>query len=162
AERLLGRKLCQSFAEAARGEGIDGDEIDRSCHGRLQAFDRKAADGADAGFARRQLGPVVGLARAERGHDPHAGDDDDGPAEFVPWCCHGIPPLEVCAQRIASTSAIPSPRQWPAPTTTIWVGGFDISTSNPLESFGGNKAPREIESAASASPSGNCDSMRWP
>ena len=31
----------------------------------------------DAGLAGGELRPVVGLARAERGHDAHAGDHDD-------------------------------------------------------------------------------------
>ena len=91
---------------------------------RLQAVDRKARDGPDAGFAGGQLGPVVGLAGAKRGHDAHAGDDDDRPAEFVAWCCHDVP--RRCLRRAyltASTRAMPSPCQWPAPTTTIWVGG---------------------------------------
>ncbi len=68
---------------SGRGERLDVNEIDRSGHGGLQAVDRKTRDGADAGFARGQLGPVVGLAGAERRHDAHAGDDDDRPAEFI-------------------------------------------------------------------------------
>ena len=38
----------------------------------------------------------------------------------------------------------------------------DISTSSPVGSLGGNSAPREIDSAASARPSGNCVSSVWP
>ena len=51
----------------------------------------KRRHGADAGFARGEFRPVVGLAGAERGDDAHAGNDDDRPAEFVAWCCHGFP-----------------------------------------------------------------------
>ena len=77
--------------EAGRGERLDGNEIDRSGHRRLQAVDRKTRDGADAGFAGGEFLPVVGLAGAERGHDAHAGDDDDRPAGFIAWCCHVFP-----------------------------------------------------------------------
>ncbi|MGY2935164.1 hypothetical protein ACVWZ6_004766 [Bradyrhizobium sp. GM6.1] len=59
----------------------------------FEAVDRKARDGADAGFAGDELRPIVGLAVAERGHDAHAGDDDDGTPEFVAWCSHVDPRL---------------------------------------------------------------------
>jgi hypothetical protein len=47
-------------------------------------------DGADSGFAGAELGPVIGFAGAERGHDAHAGHDDDRPAEFIAHCSHDL------------------------------------------------------------------------
>ena len=100
--------------QIGRGKRLDRHEIDRSGHRCLQAVGRKARDGPDAGFARGEFRPVVGLAGAERCDDAHAGHDDDRPAEFIAWCCHVFPrPRRV--HLIASTSAMPSPRQWPAP-----------------------------------------------
>ncbi len=93
-QRFFGRYLGQTFGEASGGGRLDGDEVNRAGHGRLQPVDRKACDGADAGFAGRQLRPIVLFAGAERGDNAHAGDDDDRPVEFVAWCCHD-PPVEL-------------------------------------------------------------------
>jgi hypothetical protein len=82
-ERFFGGHFGQPLGQSRRGDGIDDDEIDRARHGRLQAVDRKARHGLDAGLARGQLAPVVLLAGAERRHHAHAGDDDDRPAEFI-------------------------------------------------------------------------------
>ena len=59
------------------------DMIDGAGDGGAQAVGRKARDGADAGFARGQLLPVVDLAGAERSDDAHAGDGDDRPSLAV-------------------------------------------------------------------------------
>ena len=82
-ERFFGGHFGQPLGQSRRGDGIDGDEIDRARHGRFQPVDREARHGADAGFARGQLAPIVLLAGAERRHHAHAGDDDDRPAEFI-------------------------------------------------------------------------------
>ena len=82
-ERFLGSHFGQPLGQSRRGDGIDGDEIDRPRHGRFQPVDREARHGANAGFARGQLAPIVRLAGAERRHHAHAGDDDDRPAEFI-------------------------------------------------------------------------------
>jgi hypothetical protein len=85
-QRFLGDHFGQPLGQSRRGDGIDADEIDGARHGRFQPVDRKTRHGADAGFARDQLAPIVRLAGAERGHDAHAGDDDDRPAQFIAWC----------------------------------------------------------------------------
>src|SRR5215212_7435730 len=147
--------IGKPLGKIGRGKGVDLHEVDRSSHRRFQAIRWKARDGPDSGFATREFLPVVRLARAERGHDTHAGDDNDRPSEFIAWCCHVPPRLPCRVHLMASTRAMPSPRQCPAPTTTICDGGFGISTSSPVGSLGGNSAPREIESAAKPIPSGN-------
>ena len=90
-EGFLGRHVGHLLGETDRRERFDGDEIHRPGHRCFQAIDRKACHGPDAGFARGQLRPIIGLAGAERGDDAHSGDDDDRPAEFVAWCCHDFP-----------------------------------------------------------------------
>lgn len=56
----------------------------------------------------------------------------------------------------ASTSARPSPRQWPTPVTTAWVGA-PVAACSP-GSHGGNKALCWTAMAASAMFIGNCGS----
>ncbi len=93
---LFGRDLRQTLRQAGRGERVDGDEIDGAGHRRLQTVERKARHGLDPGLARGETLPVVGLAAAERRHDSHAGHDNDRSAEFIAWCCHGVP-VGACA-----------------------------------------------------------------
>ncbi len=48
-----------------------------------QPLGRKTRDALDAGDAGGKLGPIVGLADAERRHHADAGDGDDGTTGFV-------------------------------------------------------------------------------
>src|SRR6185437_11954951 len=88
---LFDGKLGEALGEADGRERLDRNEVDGAGHRGLEAFDGKTGQGADAGFAGGELGPVIGLAGAERGDHAHAGDDDDRPAELVAWCCHVFP-----------------------------------------------------------------------
>ena len=64
-ERFFGGHFGQPLRQSRRGHGIDGDEIDRARHGRFQPVNGEARHGADTGFARGQLAPIVLLAGAE-------------------------------------------------------------------------------------------------
>ena len=66
-DRLLGDHRRHALAEVGRAERLDRNEIDRAGDRGLEAFVGKTGDPADAGFAGGELGPVVGLARAQRG-----------------------------------------------------------------------------------------------
>ncbi len=57
--------------------------IDGAGDARLQGVGRKARDRPDAGFAGRELGPIVGLAGAERSDDAEPGHHDGRAALFV-------------------------------------------------------------------------------
>ena len=102
---------CARTAPAADGSS-SRHEIDRAGDGGAQAVDREARDAPDAGVPAVSFAPVVLLAGAERGHDAHAGDGDDGPAAR----CRDL--RVHAASSAASTSARPSPRQWPQPVTS--------------------------------------------
>src|SRR3984893_17850714 len=94
-ERFFGSEFGETFGKSGRREWLDVQEIDSARHGRLQAIDRGAGDGADAGAARAELRPISGLAGAQRSNNAHAGDDDDRPSEFVAWCCHVFPTSQI-------------------------------------------------------------------
>ena len=132
--RFFGGLVGHPFGEIGRSRHRGRREIDRAGDRRLQAFGREARNLADAGLACGQLGPVVGLADAERGHDAHAGDDDDRTAGLIALRIHRMFPMsaKTCLSGQRSTSAMPSPRQWPVPTTTIWDGAAGISISAPV------------------------------
>ncbi len=109
---LLDRKMGEALGQSDRGERLDRNEVDGSGHRGLQALDRKARQGADAGFAGSELRPIVGLAGAERGHHTHAGDDDDRPAELVPRCSH-VPTRAVWRDRPGAEKISRRPRPRP-------------------------------------------------
>ncbi len=96
-ERLLGGDVGEPLGEGGRGGWVDGHEIDGSGHRALQAVDRKARHGPDAGLPRGELRPVIGLAGAERCDDAHAGDDDNRSSGFIAWCCHEFPRQSLAA-----------------------------------------------------------------
>jgi len=85
---------------------------------------------------------------------------------FVPaaysWPANSCSPSVLAGYLIASTRAMPSPRQCPVPTTTIWVGGLDISISTPEESPGGNRLPREDRQRRQTKSQRELVSMVWP
>ena len=76
-DRLDAGEPRQLFGQLRRMHAVFEHMIDRAGDGGAKSVGRKARDGADAGFARGQFFPVVGLAGAERGDDAHAGDGDD-------------------------------------------------------------------------------------
>ena len=68
--------------------GSTGDEIDGAGDPGLEAVGRETRDGMNAGLARGEPLPVVGLAGAERGDEAAAGDDDDRPSGLIAHGCH--------------------------------------------------------------------------
>src|SRR5439155_9831416 len=113
----------------------------------------ETGDAADARFSGRELGPVVGFARAQRGDHAHARDHHDRPSvlaarQFHPRLLH----------LTASTSAVPSPRQWPTAVTATRSSGPSYSRSTPEESAGGNNFSRPSASVASGTVQENCGS----
>ena len=116
--------LGEPLGERGRAERLDRHEVDRAGDRGPQRIGGEARDVADAGLAGRQVLPVVGLAGAERGDDADAGDGDRL-ARLLASGRHAV-----LLHRTASTSAMPSPRQWPTPVTTICaerssIGLFD-------------------------------------
>ena len=101
--RVLTRISC--YAPAAR-QGSAGD-------GGAERIEGKARDTADAGLPGREILPVLGLSSTERRNDTKAGNGD-GLAGLL---TNGRHPTLL--HRTASTSAMPSPRHWPTPVTTI-------------------------------------------
>src|SRR5258708_35799906 len=60
--------IGKPLRKIGRGKRLYLHEIDRSSHRRFQAIGGKTRDGPNAGFARGEFCPVVGLAGAERVH----------------------------------------------------------------------------------------------
>ena len=106
ADRLLRDHCGHALAQFGRAERLDRDEIDAAGDRRLEAFVGKTGDAVDAGFPGRELGPILGLASAQRGDHAHAGDHHDRPSVVAARSCHAS-----LLQVTASTSAMPSPRQ---------------------------------------------------
>src|SRR5262249_58696282 len=71
--RLLGDHRRHQLAEFGRAERLDRHEIDAAGDRGLETLAGKTGDAVDAGFSGRELGPVVRLARTERGDDAPAG-----------------------------------------------------------------------------------------
>jgi hypothetical protein len=106
ADRFLRDHCGHALAELGRAEGLDRDEIDAAGDRCLEALIGKTGDAVNAGFSGRELGPVFGLARAQRGDHAHTGDHHDRPTVVAARSCHAS-----LLQVTASTSAMPSPRQ---------------------------------------------------
>jgi len=93
----LGHGQARHLEAEVSGLGwIERQEIDRPADGRAHAFDGKAGQPVDAGFAGRKPAPVLRLAGAERGDHADAGDGD-GLSLFL-------------SHPILSITAMPSPR----------------------------------------------------
>src|SRR5262245_27460429 len=157
ADRLLGNHRRHALAEFGRAEWFDRHEIDAAGDRGLETFAGKTGDAVDAGFSGRELGPVVRLPRAERGNDASAGDHHDRPPVVAARRCH--PSL---LHVTASTSAMPSPRQWPTAVTATRPSGPSYSRSTPEESTGGNNFSRPSASVAIAMFMANCGSKPSP
>ena len=149
---FFGRQVREVFGQR-RGAGLRRQIVDGAGDARLHAVGGKARDGADAGFAGRQLRPVVDLAGAEGGDHAEAGDHHDRTAHLVLGRSHVRSP-----QPTRSTSARPSPRQWPTPVTRTWLNAPLIGFSRPEESQGGNRLPWASATVARATFMGNCGS----
>src|SRR5437764_1195396 len=85
--------IGKSLGKVGRRKRFDRNEVHRSSHGRFEALGRKTGNCPDAGLARRELLPIICFSGTKRGHDTHAGNDDDRPAELIAWCCHVSPAL---------------------------------------------------------------------
>src|SRR5215510_7122790 len=157
ADCLLSNHRRHALAEFGRAEWFDRHEIDAAGDRGLETFAGKTSDAVDAGFSGRELGPVVRLPRAERGDDTPAGDHHDRPPVVAARRCH--PSL---LHVTASTSAIPSPRQWPTAVTTTRSSGPSYSRSTPEESTAGNNFSRPSASVASPMFMANCGSKPCP
>src|SRR5215475_9403734 len=119
---------------------LDGHEIDSSGDAGFKVFGREPRDSANAGLAGGQLLPVIGFAGAERRDDAHAGHHHHRSACRIKQFRHLLlPRLEWLQMR--STSARPSPRQWPTLVTTARATGPVIGCSTPVESNGANSLP---------------------
>ena len=97
------------------------------------------------------------VADAERGDDADAGDGDDGRA-----CCLCGDAMPLSFSRTASTSARPSPRQWPTLVTTTCCSGPAWSVRGRTSIGGGNSLPCSSASVASAMFMTNCGSNPCP
>src|SRR5262249_53454020 len=140
-----------------RAERLDRHEIDAARDRGLETLVGETGDAVDAGFSGRELGPVVRLSRAERGNDAPARDHHDRAPILAARRCH--PRL---LHVTASTSAMPSPRQWPTAVTATRSSGPSYSRSTPEESTAGNNFSRPSASAASAIFMANCGSKPCP
>ena len=134
-----------ALGQLRRRHGVAIDLVHRAGDGGAQPFGRKARDAPDAGNAAGKLGPVVGLADAERSDDADAGDGDDRTVLVIACCrCH-----TALLQATCSISASPSPRQLPTLVTTTCdrPGGLDPMSPVPA---GADSLPCSIAAQAMA------------
>src|SRR6266700_3074658 len=156
ADRLLDDDLGEALRQRRGTERLGRHEIDGAGNLRPQAVGREARDRPNAGLARGEAPPVLGLAGSERGDDAYSRHHHDGAARLIPRGLHMPDPF---AQWAASTRAMPSPRQCPTPVTTAWAKGPSIARSTGDSLHGGNNMPWRTARAARAMFIGNCPSM---
>src|ERR1700694_3856391 len=159
ADGLLDDDLGEALGQRRGTERLGRHEIDGAGNLGLKSVRREARDRPNAGLARGEAPPVLGLAGPERGDDAHSRHHHDGSTRLIPPGLHIPDPF---AQWAASTRAIPSPRQCPTPVTTAWAKAPSIvrSTGDPLQ--GGNNMPWRTARAARAMFMGNCASIPCP
>ena len=130
----------------------------------LQPVGRKARDRADAGLARRSAcAQLSALPAPSEVTTPMPVTTTIGRPALS---C--VAPSPALPQSTASTSARPSPRQWPTPVTTTCASGPSIGRSTPDASAGGNSAataaapPRRARcSSGTAARRHDRDRCRW-
>ena len=81
--RLLTGQERDALRKLGRGHVIVVHIVNRAGDRGAQTIEREPRDTADARFSCRQLGPIIGFADAQRGHDTHSGDGNYRAAGFI-------------------------------------------------------------------------------